>query len=318
MRQQSFANVSFEKYRKTTRKEKFLNDMDQIIPWKELMALIEPFYPKPKGAGRRPVGVERMLRIYFLQHWFQLSAPGAEEALYDTRSLREFVGIDLGQEPVPDESTILNFRHLLEEHNLGDGLFHCVNEYLEENGMKVARGTIVDATIINAPSSTKNKDKARDPEMHQTKKGNQWYFGMKAHIGVDSKIKLIHSVAATAANVHDSQVLEDLLHGDETRVYGDSAYAGQKEVLNEHAPDAKDFTQKKRARNNPLTETDQLKNTTKSRTRARVEHLFHTLKCQFGYTKVRYRGLNKNANHLFSACALVNLVTAKKHLLRAV
>ena len=282
------------------------------------MALIEPFYPKPKGAGRRPVGVERMLRIYFLQHWFQLSAPGAEEALYDTRSLREFVGIDLGQEPVPDESTILNFRHLLEEHNLGDGLFHCVNEYLEENGMKVARGTIVDATIINAPSSTKNKDKARDPEMHKTKKGNQWYFGMKAHIGVDSKIKLIHSVAATTANVHDSQVLEDLLHGDETRVYGDSAYAGQKEVLNEHAPDAKDFTQKKRARNNPLTETDQSKNTTKSRTRARVEHLFHTLKCQFGYTKVRYRGLNKNANHLFSACALVNLVTAKKHLLRAV
>ena len=318
MRQQSFANGSFEKYRKTTRKEKFLNDMDRIIPWKELMALIEPFYPKPKGAGRRPVGVERMLRIYFLQHWFQLSDPGAEEALYDTRSLREFVGIDLGQEPVPDESTILNFRHLLEEHNLGDGLFHCVNEYLEENGMKVARGTIVDATIINAPSSTKNKDKARDPEMHQTKKGNQWYFGMKAHIGVDSKIKLIHSVAATAANVHDSQVLEDLLHGDETRVYGDSAYAGQKEVLNEHAPDAKDFTQKKRARNNPLTETDQSKNTTKSRTRARVEHLFHTLKCRFGYTKVRYRGLNKNANHLFAACALVNLVTAKKHLLRAV
>jgi len=318
MRQQSFANGSFEKYRKTTRKEKFLNDMDQIIPWKELTALIEPFYPKPKGAGRRPVGVERMLRIYFLQHWFQLSDPGAEEALYDTRSLREFVGIDLGQEPVPDESTILNFRHLLEEHNLGDGLFHCVNEYLEENGMKVARGTIVDATIINAPSSTKNKDKARDPEMYQTKKGKQWYFGMKAHIGVDSKIKLIHSVAATAANVHDSQVLEDLLHGDETRVYGDSAYAGQKEVLNEHAPDAKDFTQKKRARNNPLTETDKSKNTTKSRTRARVEHLFHTLKCQFGYTKVRYRGLNKNANHLFSACALVNLVTAKKHLLRAV
>ena len=197
-------------------------------------------------------------------------------------------------------------------------MFHCVNEYLEENGMKVARGTIVDATIINAPSSTKNKDKARDPEMHQTKKGNQWYFGMKAHIDVDSKNKLIHSVAATAANVHDSQVLEDLLHGDETRLYGDSAYANQKEVLKEHAPDAKDFTNQKDARNNPLTETDKSKNTTKSRTRARVEHLFHTLKCQFGYTKVRYRGLNKNANHLFAACALVNLVTAKKHLLRAI
>ena len=278
MRQQSFANGSFEKYRKTTRKEKFLNDMDRIIPWKELMALIEPFYPKPKGAGRRPVGVERMLRIYFLQHWFQLSDPGAEEALYDTRSLREFVGIDLGQEPVPDESTILNFRHLLEQHNLGDGLFHCVNAYLEENGMKVARGTIVDATIINAPSSTKNKDKAGDPEMHQTKKGNQWYFGMKAHIGVDSKNKLIHSVAATAATVHDSQVLEDLLHGEETRVYGDSAYANQKEVLKAHAPDAKDFTNQKGARNNPLTEIDKSKNTTKSRTRARVEHFISHFK----------------------------------------
>ena len=209
-------------------------------------------------------------------------------------------------------------RYLLEQHNLGDGLFHCVNAYLEENGMKVARGTIVDATIINAPSSTKNKDKVGDPEMHQTKKGNQWYFGMKAHIGVDSKNKLIHSVAATAATVHDSQVLEDLLHGEETRVYGDSAYANQKEVLKAHAPDAKDFTNQKGARNNPLTEIDKSKNTTKSRTRARVEHLFHTLKCRFGYTKVRYRGLNKNANHLFSACALVNLVTAKKHLLGAV
>jgi len=318
MRQQSFANGSFEKYRKPTRKELFLKDMEQIIPWKELTAIIKPFYPNPKKAGRRPVGIERMLRIYFLQHWFHLSDPGAEEALYDSRSMRQFVGIDLGHEPVPDETTILNFRHLLEKHNLGDGLFHCVNQYLKENGMKVSRGTIVDATIINAPSSTKNKDKARDPDMHQTRKGNQWYFGMKAHIGVDSKNKLIHSVAATAANVHDSQLLEDLVHGNETRVYGDSAYAGQKTILNKHAPNAKDFTNQKGARNKPLTEIDKSKNTTKSRTRARVEHLFHTLKCQFGFRKVKYRGLDKNANHLFAACALVNLVTAKKHLLRAV
>ena len=236
MRQQTLADGSFEKFRKKTRKELFLDDMEQIIPWQDLCAAIEPYYPKPTGAGRRPVGIERMLRIHFLQHWFDLSDPGAEEALYDSRAMRTFVGIDLGREPVPDETTILNFRHLMERYNLGGELFRLVNVYLEENGMKVARGTIVDATIINAPSSTKNKDKKRDPDMHQTRKGNQWYFGMKAHIGVDSKTKMIHSVAATAANVHDSQVLEDLLHGEETRVWGDSAYAGQQQVLNEHAP----------------------------------------------------------------------------------
>ena len=168
--------------------------------------------------------------------------------------MRQFVGIDLGREPVPDETTILNFRHLMEKHHLGDELFHIVNTYLAENGMKVNRGTIVDATIINAPSSTKNKEKARDPEMHQTKKGNEWYFGMKAHIGVDSKTKMIHSVSVTAANTHDSQVLEDLLHGNETRVYGDSAYAGQKKVLQSHAPAAKDFTQKKGCRSKSLTD----------------------------------------------------------------
>lgn len=316
MKQQTLAEGSFEKFRKRTRKEQFLADMEQIIPWQELSQVIEPFYPKPQGAGRRPVGIERMLRIYFLQHWFHLSDPGAEEALYDSRAMREFVGIDLGREPAPDETTILNFRHLMEKHNLGDELFKAVNGYLEENGMKVSRGTIVDATIINAPSSTKNKDNARDPEMHQTRKGNQWYFGMKAHIGVDSQSKLIHSVVATAANVHDSQVLEDLLHGEETRVWGDSAYAGQKEVLNEHAPQAKDFTHKKASRNKALTEEDKSRNRTKSKVRAKVEHVFHVLKRQFGFTKVRFRGLDKNANHLFAACALVNLVLAKKRLLR--
>jgi IS5 family transposase len=206
MRQQTFATETFEKYRKPTRKEQFLNEMEQVIPWKELTEVIEPYYPFPKGAGRRPIGIERMLRIYFLQYWFNLSDPGAEEVLYDSRALREFAGIDLGREPVPDESTILQFRHLMERHNLGVGLFQAVNTYLEENGMRVSRGTIVDASIINAPTSTKNKDKARDPEMHQTRKGKQWYFDMKAHSGVDSQHKLIHSVVATAANVHDSHV----------------------------------------------------------------------------------------------------------------
>ena len=316
MRQQTLADGSFEKFRKKTRKELFLDDMEQIIPWQDLCVAIEPYYPKPEGAGRRPVGIERMLRIHFLQHWFDLSDPGAEEALYDSRAMRTFVGIDLGQEPVPDETTILNFRHLMERYNLGDELFRLVNVYLEENGMKVSRGTIVDATIINAPSSTKNKDKERDPEMHQTRKGNQWYFGMKAHIGVDSKTKMIHSVVATAANVHDSQVLEDLLHGEETRVWGDSAYSGQKQVLHECAPNAKDFTNQKGFRNRPLSEEDAAKNRTKSKVRAKVEHPFLVLKRIFGFNKVRYRGLDKNANRLFVACGLVNLYLARRRLLR--
>ena len=230
--------------------------------------------------------------------------------------IRGGLHIDLGREPVPDESTILNFRHLMERHNLGDELFRLVNVYLEENGMKVARGTIVDATIINAPSSTKNKDKKRDPDMHQTRKGNQWYFGMKAHIGVDSKTQMIHSVAATASNVHDSQVLEDLLHGEETRVWGDSAYAGQQQVLDEHAPNAKDFTNKKGCRNRPLSEEDADKNRTKSKVRAKVEHPFLILKRIFGFNKVCYRGLDKNANRVFVTCGLVNLYMSRKLLLR--
>ena len=316
MRQQTLADSGFEKFRKKTRKELFLDDMEKIIPWPELCGAIEPYYPKPEGAGRRPVGIERMLRIHFLQHWFALSDPGAEEALYDSRAMRTFVGIDLGREPVPDETTICNFRHLMERHNLGDELFRLVNVYLEENGMKVARGTIVDASIINAPSSTKNKDKKRDPEMHQTRKGNQWYFGMKAHIGVDSKTKMIHSVAATAANVHDSQVLEDLLHGEETRLWGDSAYAGQKQVLREKAPNAKDFTQHKGNRHHTLSDDERSRNRNKSRVRSKVEHIFHVMKRQFGFTKVRYRGLDKNAHFLFVNCALINLVMAKKRLLR--
>jgi len=316
VRQQTLAGNGFEKYRKKTRKEQFLDEMEVIIPWKRLTKAIKPFYPKPKGPGRRPVGIERMLRIYFLQHWFNLSDPGAEEVLYDSTAMRAFVGIDLGREPVPDETTICKFRHLMEKHNLGDELFRLVNEYLQENGLKVNRGTIVDATIINAPSSTKNEQKQRDPEMHQTRKGNQWYFGMKAHIGVDSESKLIHSVVATAANVHDSQVLGDLLHGEETRVWGDSAYSGQTERIQEAAPQAKDFTNKKGSRNRQLSDDERATNRTKSKVRAKVEHPFRVIKRQFGFTKVRYKGLAKNAHHLFVSCALTNVVMAKKVLLR--
>lgn len=315
MRQQSFAADDFEKYRKKTRKEVFLEEMNKIVPWRALSKVIKPYYPNPKGAGRRPIGIERMLRIHFLQHWFELSDPGAEEALYDSRAMRQFVGIDLGKEPVPDETTILNFRHLMERYNLGDEIFRMVNVYLAENGLKVNRGTIVDATIIDAPSSTKNKEKARDPDMHQTRKGNQWYFGMKTHIGVDNRTKLIHSIAVTAANVHDSQLLGDLLHGDETHVWGDSAYAGQKKLLYEQAPNAKDFTQKKGGRYRKLTEAERAANRYKSKIRSRVEHVFGVMKRQFGFTKVRYRGLDKNAQCVFTKCALVNLVLAKKRLL---
>jgi len=315
MRQQTFAEGSFEQYRKPTRRERFLAEMDQVIPWRELCNVIEPFYPKPEGAGRPPVGVDRMLRIHFLQHWFNLSDPAVEEALYDSRAMRQFVGIDLGREPVPDETTICKFRHLLEAHRLGKQLFALIGKYLVENGMKVSRGTIVDATIINAPSSTKNRRKERDPEMRQTRKGNQWYFGMKAHIGVDSRTKLIHSVTATAANVHDSQVLPDLLHGDETRVWGDSAYGGQREVIRQHAPRARNFTQKKGCRHRPLTEKERSRNRTKSRVRAKVEHTLLVIKRIFGFSKVRYRGLAKNTNWLFVTCGLANLYLARRRIL---
>lgn len=316
MKQQSLDTSGFEKYRKKTRKEIFLGQMNDILPWSELCKAIEPFYPKASKLGGRPtVGIERMLRIHFLQHWFELSDPGAEEAIYDSRAIRQFVGIDLGNEPVPDETTICKFRHLMERHNLGGQLFQLVNEYLEENGLKLSRGTIVDATIIEAPRSTKNKAHQRDPDMESTQKGNQWYFGMKTHIGVDSQTKLIHSVVVTSANVHDSQVLGDLLHGDERRVYGDSAYTGQKAQIRTHAKHAKDFTHKRGRRNHPLTEKERQTNRSKSKIRPRVEHLFGVIKNQFGYRKVRYKGLAKNAHAVFTKCALANLMVAKRHLM---
>lgn len=315
MQQATFAEASFEHYRKSTRRERFLNEMNRVVPWAELTAAITPFYPKAEGAGRPPVGIERMLRLHCLQQWFNLSDPAVEEALYDSRAMRQFVGIDLGREPVPDETTICKFRHLLDAHQLGEQLFARIGAYLSTQGLQVHRGTIVDATIIAAPSSTKNRQKERDPEMHQTKKGNQWYFGMKAHIGVDSQTKLIHSVAATAANVHDSQVLPELLHGEETRVWGDSAYSGHRDVIRQHAPHAKSFIQAKGHRHRPLSEADREKNRTKSQVRAKVEHAFLVIKRIFGWTKVRYRGLAKNTTWLFISCGLANLYVARRPLL---
>jgi len=314
MKQMTLSTSGFDQYAKTTRRAVFLSEMERVVPWAELCALVEPVYPKP-GNGRPPVGVERMLRIYFLQHWFNLSDPAVEEALYDSAAMRAFVGIDLGREPAPDETTVCKFRHLLEHHGLGRQLFEQVGRYLQAQGLKVSSGTIVDATIISAPSSTKNQSGERDPEMRQTKKGNQWYFGMKAHVGVDSKLKLIHSVVATPANVHDSQALPQLLHGNETRVWGDSAYVGQTEVIRSVAPKASDFTQAKASRNQPLSEAERSRNRNKSKVRAKGEHPFLVIKRIFGFAKVCYRGIAKNANRLFVACALANLFMVRRTLL---
>ncbi len=299
-KQQTMALGDFERYRKPTRREQFLVEMNQVVPWSRLTALVEPMYPKGEGAGRPPIGLERMLRIHCLQHWFNLSDPAAEEALYDSRAMRGFVGIDLGREPVPDETTICKFRHLLEAYELGPKILEAINAHLAEKGFRVTTGTIVDATIIAAPSSTKNEKKERDPEMHQTKKGNEWHFGMKAHIGVGSATRIIHSVAATAANVHDAAALPDLLHGNETRMYGDSAYQGQREIIHACAPRSKDFTNRRYR--------------FKSHIRARVEHPFLVIKRIFGFAKVRYRGLKKNAQRLYVACALTNLNLLRRRL----
>jgi len=308
--------TGFERYTKKTRRAQFLDEMEQVVPWAQLCALIEPHYPK-EGNGRPPVGVERMLRIYFLQQWFNLSDPAVEEALYDSVVMRDFVGIDLGREPVPDETTVCKFRHLLEEHALGGEMLETVNLYLQSRGVRITTGTIVDATIIHAPSSTKNREGQRDPEMHQTKKGQQWYFGMKAHVGVDSKTKMIHRVVATAANVADVRVLPELLHGEETRVWGDQAYQGQTEVIHECAPQAQDCTHRRYRYKDYVDEAERAKNRTKSTVRSKVEHVFGVLKLKFGFVKVRYRGLQKNANRLFATCALVNLFIARRKLLYA-
>jgi IS5 family transposase len=257
-----------------------------------------------------------MLRIYFLQQWFNLSDPAAEDALYDSLAMRRFAGLDLGQGPAPDETTICRFRHLLERNELGEAIFQYVLEYLDEHGIKVGNGTVVDATIIAAPPSTKNKDRKRDPDMSQTKKGNQWYFGMKAHIGVDSRTRVIHAVAATAANVHNATCLPDLLHGDESKVWGDSAYQGQSAVIERCAPNAQDMTNRRYRRKGVVDEVQRAKNRTKSSVRARVEHPFLIIKRIFGFAKTRYRGLDKNWNRLVVTCALTNLYLVRRRLLR--
>ena len=316
MKQQTL--TGFEKYGKTTRRAQFLSDMDRIIPWPEMTAAVATVYPKiSEQGGRPPIPLERMLRIYFLQLWFNLSDPAVEEALYDSAAMRAFVGIDLGAEGAPDETTICKFRHLLERHKLGKTLLRAVNEHLHRSGIKISNGTIVDATIISAPSSTKNKDGERDPEMHQVAKGQQWYFGMKAHVGGDSKHKLIHTILASAANVADSLALPHLLHGRETRVWGDQAYRGQKEAMRKAAPRARDFTNQGYRRGGRVDEVIKARNRTKSRVRAKVEHAIGVIKRVFGFQKVRYRGLAKNLHRLEVTAALANLYMMRRRLLNA-
>jgi IS5 family transposase len=309
VKQMTFATAKgFEVHGRATRKAEFLARMELLVPWAQFCALVEPHYPKA-GNGRPPVGVERMLRMYLLANWFNLGDEACEDALYDVPAFRDFCHIDLGRERAPDATTLLNFRHLLEKHQLGAALFAKVGELLLANGMKLSGGTIVDATLIAAAPSTKNQEQSRDPEMHQSKKGNQWFFGMKLHIGVDSHSGLVHSASVTAANVHDSQELPNLLHGRETRLYGDSAYRGKKQRarLKEIAPEAKDFTNKPAHRHRSLNQAEQQSNRSKSAVRSKVEHPFLTLKRIWGFAKVRYRGLAKNANRAYAMLALINV-----------
>src|ERR1017187_2799394 len=312
--QQTFASQSsFAKYGRKSKRELFLDRMDQVVPWSELLALVEPVYPRT-GNGRQPVGLAIMLRTYFLQQWFGFSDPGMEEAYYDSPVLQRFTGVDLGVAAAPDETTILRFRHLLEAHDLCGEMLMTVNRYLETKGIRITTGTIVDATIIHAPSSTKNSSGGRDPEMHQTKKGNQWYFGLKAHIGVDSKEGVVHSVCTSAASVADSHMVADLLHGEERKVWGDAGYQGQGDKIREAAPHAQDMTCRRTKFKNYVDEEARRKNTTKSRVRAKVEHPFRILKRIFGFDKVRYRGLRKNHNRLCACFALVNLYQHRQRL----
>jgi IS5 family transposase len=329
MKQTSFASLEFAGKKRKTRREKFLAEMERVVPWKALVALIEPHYPKSGRVGRPPIGVQRMLRMYFLQQWYSLSDEGLEDAICDSQAMREFVGIDLAREQVPDATTLLKFRRLLEQHGLTQAIFEEVNAHLGERGLLMREGTLVDATIIAAPSSTKNKDGQRDPEMHQVQKGNEWHFGMKAHIGTDADSGLVHSVHVTAANESDIASTHALLHGQEQRVHADSGYTGvakRQEIVTAQdegrlRKDIDWFVAAKRGKIVALAEGVHKKLTVmlerkKAQIRARVEHPFHIVKNLFGHKKVSYKGLAKNRARMFSLFALANLVIAKRPLLR--
>lgn len=316
--QLSFASLDYAAKKKRTKREVFLAEMGVTVPWAKLEAVIEPHYPNlgPQG-GRRPFPLGVMLRIYCLQQWYSLSDPGAEEGLYDIQSMRAFAGLELGRDAIPDETTILNFRHLLERHDLTKAVFAAVAEHLAAKGEMLRGGTIVDATLIAASPSTKNKEQKRDPEMSSSKKGNQWYFGMKAHIGVDAKSGLVHTAGITTGKVHDAKVMDNLIREDDTAVYGDKGYASDAKrraaeaagvlwAVKEKAKPGRDLTKRQRARNRRF-----------GKVRAKVEHVFRVLKCQFGYRRVRYRGIAKNGAQVFALLALANLYLVRSRLASA-
>ena len=315
MKQQTFASVAWQRKGKVTRRERFLAEMDTVIPWRRLIELIEPYYHDPAGRGRKPHDLERMLRIYFLQQWFSLSDPQAEDAIYDSESMRRFARVELGEDTVPDESTILRFRHLLEQHALTESIFEAVKGLLMEHGLLLRSGTIVDATIIAAPSSTKNATGTRDPEMKQTRKGQAWHFGMKLHIGTDRR-GTVHSVTATHAAESDIGQMADLLHGEESVVYGDQAYwkeadrqafeeRGVRYRVNRRAPGG----------NRNLSRRWRKINRARSRTRARCEHAFRIVKRLWGFDKTRYRGIAKNLAKAHTMFALANLYALRHRLM---
>ena len=293
--QLSFSDVEYGAKRKKTKREIFLAEMDSVVPWDSMIRLIEPVYPK-SAVGRPAYPLASMIRVYCMQQWYGLSDPAMEEALYEIASMRRFAGFSLGSGSVPDETTILNFRHLLEASKLTEHIFALINQYLLSKGLRLSKGTIVDATIIEVPSSTKNATGTRDPEMHQTKKGNNWYFGMKAHIGVDAETGLVHSLQTTSANVHDLTPVEKLLTGEESTIFAD---AGKRRALTDSAQDRI---------------TDQLE-TLKARVRAKVEHPFRVIKIQFGFIKARYKGMANNRAQLHMLFALANLYMVRRRLM---
>ena len=316
MSQMSFSDAEYASKRKKTRREVFLDEMEQVVPWKVMLGLIAPHYPVA-GRGRRPYPLESMLRVHLMQNWFALSDPAMEEALYEIASLRAFARLSLS-EPIPDETTILNFRHLLEENDLAEDILAAVNKLLARKGLLLKKGSIVDATIIAAPSSTKNAEGERDPDMHQTKKGNQWHFGMKAHIGVDADSGLVHTVTTTAANESDVEQIADLLHGKERQVWADSGYRGAQSRVDRAnlqwhiAARPSDIAKLPEGRRKTAIQKQEHR---KASIRAKVEHPFRVIKRQFGLTKVRFRGLAKNTAHVITLFALSNLWMVRRQLM---
>lgn len=310
--QNSFLALAQNK--KRLRCEKFLEEMEQVVPWVDFCREIAPWYVE-QTTGRRHMELPMMLKIYFLQQWYSLSDREMEEMIYDRNSFQKFLGIDLLSQKAPDETTILNFRHLLEEHKLQKRFLRVVNALLEENGLFMKEGTIVDATIISAPSSTKNDRRKRDPEMSSTKKGNQWYFGMKAHIGVDARSGAVHSIETTPAKTNDRVPFPHLLHGKERAIFGDKAYGKQEDKREARAAGILWAVSDRGVQNHPLSSSQRKRNRKHSSVRSKVEHPFQIIKCQWGHVKVRYKGLFKNTMQLFALFSLANLFRARKRLL---